>query len=119
VARNDGSKHSFDQSNGIIAVFEQFIELLARRVWASVQTIQPGRHIWSNSRWRRFADFRRWRERPLETASVARCKLKPFAGPIKDQSGAQKVAAGSELADQDIRTMIWLVEGVQGTLPKS
>jgi basic membrane protein A len=46
-------------------------------------------------------------------------KLKPFAGPIKDQSGAQKVAAGSELPDQDIRTMTWLVEGVQGTLPKS
>ena len=46
-------------------------------------------------------------------------KLKPFAGPIKDQSGTQKVAAGSELADQDIRTMTWLVEGVQGTLPKS
>ena len=46
-------------------------------------------------------------------------KLKPFAGPIKDQSGTQKVAAGSDLPDQDIRTMTWLVEGVQGTLPKT
>jgi basic membrane protein A and related proteins len=45
-------------------------------------------------------------------------KLKPFTGPIKDQSGAVRVAAGAPMPDQDIKTMTWLVEGVQGTLPK-
>ena len=46
-------------------------------------------------------------------------KLKPFSGPIKDQSGAERVAAGAALPDQEIRTMTWLVDGVQGTLPKT
>jgi basic membrane protein A and related proteins len=45
-------------------------------------------------------------------------KLKPFSGPLKDQSGAERVAAGAALPDQDIKTMTWLVDGVQGTLPK-
>lgn len=37
-----------------------------------------------------------------------------FAGPIKDQAGTVRVAAGSALADKDILPMNWLVEGVQG-----
>jgi simple sugar transport system substrate-binding protein len=46
-------------------------------------------------------------------------KLKPFTGPIKDQAGTQRVAAGGALSDADIKGMTWLVEGVQGTLPKT
>lgn len=45
-------------------------------------------------------------------------KLHPFAGPIKDQNGTQKVAAGSSLPDDALRGIDWLVEGVQGTLPR-
>lgn len=45
-------------------------------------------------------------------------KLHPFAGPIKDQNGAQKVAAGASLPDDELRSIDWLVEGVQGTLPR-
>ncbi|MET0969287.1 MAG: BMP family ABC transporter substrate-binding protein [Tardiphaga sp.] len=52
-------------------------------------------------------------------ADIIAGKLKPFTGPIKDQAGTQKVAAGSTLADNDIKGMTWLVEGVQGTLPKT
>lgn len=37
-----------------------------------------------------------------------------FAGPIKDQAGAVRVAAGAALADKDILAMNWLTEGVQG-----
>lgn len=37
-----------------------------------------------------------------------------FTGPIKDQAGQVRVAAGAALADKDILTMNWLVEGVQG-----
>ena len=40
----------------------------------------------------------------------------PFAGPVKDQSGAEKIAAGKSLSDGDILGMNWFVEGVQGKL---
>lgn len=41
-----------------------------------------------------------------------------FKGPIKDQSGAVKIAAGTEMNDGAIAGMDWLVEGVDGKLPK-
>lgn len=42
--------------------------------------------------------------------------LMPFAGPVKDQTGATKIAAGKSLADGDILGMNWFAEGVQGKL---
>jgi basic membrane protein A len=39
--------------------------------------------------------------------------LHPFAGPIKDASGTERVAAGQHLADPDILKMDWYVPGVQ------
>ena len=50
------------------------------------------------------------------TAKVADGSLKPFAGPIKDQNGAMKVAAGVNMADKDIEGMNWFADGVQGKL---
>jgi simple sugar transport system substrate-binding protein len=41
-----------------------------------------------------------------------------YKGPIKDQSGAIKVAAGSTLDDKAISGMNWLAEGVEGQIPK-
>lgn len=41
-----------------------------------------------------------------------------FYGPIKDQAGAEKVAAGKDLPDADKLSMNWFVEGVDGTIPK-
>jgi simple sugar transport system substrate-binding protein len=41
---------------------------------------------------------------------------KPFTGPVKDQAGAEKIAAGKSLSDGDILGMSWFVEGVQGKL---
>ena len=35
-----------------------------------------------------------------------------FQGPLRDNSGAQRVAAGASLNDQDLSTIEWLVEGV-------
>jgi len=52
-----------------------------------------------------------------KTALVAGT-LKPFQGPLKDQSGAVKVAAGSELSLADLKGMNWYVQGVEGTIPK-
>ena len=45
-------------------------------------------------------------------------KFDPFAGPIKDQSGAIKVVAGQSLSDADLLRMNWFVQGVDGALPK-
>lgn len=51
-------------------------------------------------------------------AAIVSGKLKPFQGPLKDQSGAVKVAAGSELPLAALKGMNWYVQGVEGTIPK-
>ncbi len=51
-------------------------------------------------------------------ADIIAGKLKPFQGPIKDQSGAVKVAAGVQMADKDVHGMNFYVQGVEGTIPK-
>jgi simple sugar transport system substrate-binding protein len=43
-------------------------------------------------------------------------KNKVFVGPIKDQSGAVKVAAGTAMDDGALSGMQWLVQGVEGKL---
>lgn len=40
-----------------------------------------------------------------------------FAGPIKDQSGADKVKEGQKMTDEEVLGMNWFVEGVDGTIP--
>jgi len=40
-------------------------------------------------------------------------KLIPFAGPLKDNTGAVKVAAGSTMPVGDLMGINWLVEGVK------
>ncbi|MGE0736981.1 MAG: BMP family ABC transporter substrate-binding protein [Alphaproteobacteria bacterium] len=51
-------------------------------------------------------------------ADIAAGKLHPFQGPLKDQAGAIKVAAGKTMPDKDILGMNFYVEGVVGQLPK-
>ena len=41
---------------------------------------------------------------------------KIFVGPLKDQSGAEKVAKDQALDDKALSGMSWLVEGVEGSL---
>ena len=50
------------------------------------------------------------------TTKLAAGSLKPFTGPIKDQGGAMKVAAGTSLSDPEIEGMNWFADGVQGKL---
>ncbi|MGE4527455.1 MAG: BMP family ABC transporter substrate-binding protein [Rhodospirillaceae bacterium] len=45
-------------------------------------------------------------------------KLHPFTGPIKDQSGKERVAPGKVMADADLLKMNWFVQGVIGDMPK-
>jgi simple sugar transport system substrate-binding protein len=51
-------------------------------------------------------------------ADIASGKLKPFAGPLKDNLGKVRAAAGTDLPDAEISGMSWFVEGIQGTLPR-
>jgi simple sugar transport system substrate-binding protein len=51
-------------------------------------------------------------------AAIISGKLKPFQGPLRDQSGAVKVAAGAQMADKDVHGMNFYVQGVEGTIPK-
>ena len=44
--------------------------------------------------------------------------LAPFAGPIKDNAGALKVAATASIPIDDLMSLNWLVDGVDGTIPK-
>ena len=53
-----------------------------------------------------------------KAAAIKSGKLHPFTGPIKDQNGEVKVAAGSTPADGELLGMSYFVEGVQGTIPK-
>lgn len=41
-----------------------------------------------------------------------------FTGPIKDQSGAIKVAEGQKMTDKELLSFDWLVEGVEGQISK-
>ena len=45
--------------------------------------------------------------------SIAAGTLHPFTGPIKDQDGTERVAAGATMSDGDLLTMDWYVQGVQ------
>ncbi|MRV74695.1 BMP family ABC transporter substrate-binding protein [Duganella sp. FT92W] len=49
---------------------------------------------------------------------IAEGRLHPFAGPIVDQAGKQRVAAGQVLAGADLDRMNYLVSGIDGAPPK-
>jgi len=44
--------------------------------------------------------------------------LVPFAGPIKDNSGALKIAAGTSMPLEQLLSINWYVDGVDGSVPK-
>lgn len=44
--------------------------------------------------------------------------LKIFAGPLFDQNGVEKVAAGSVMTDDEVWNMTWFVNGVNGVIPQ-
>jgi len=49
-------------------------------------------------------------------ADIVSGALHPFAGEVRDQSGAVKAAAGGRLPDGDIRSINWFVQGMIGTI---
>ena len=50
-------------------------------------------------------------------AGISDGKIVVFQGPIKDQSGADKVPAGTALDDGAIAGMNWLADGIDGQIP--
>ena len=42
-----------------------------------------------------------------------------FTGPLNDQTGAEKLAAGTAMTDEELLGMGWFVEGVDGTIEAS
>jgi basic membrane protein A len=50
--------------------------------------------------------------------AVASGKLNPFSGPLKDNQGALRLGAGGLLSDQQLMSIDWYVEGVEGSVPK-
>jgi len=53
-----------------------------------------------------------------KTNDIASGKLHPFTGPLKDNTGKERLAAGKVMADDDLQKLDFYVEGVQGSLPK-
>jgi len=50
-------------------------------------------------------------------SAIAAGTFHPFAGPVKDQSGAMKVPEGQTLSEEEIWSLKWYVEGVEGKIP--
>jgi simple sugar transport system substrate-binding protein len=51
-------------------------------------------------------------------ADIVAGKLHPFAGPVVDQDGKTRVAAGKDMTDDELGKMDYYVEGVASKLPK-
>ncbi|GAA4354069.1 BMP family ABC transporter substrate-binding protein [Variovorax defluvii] len=49
---------------------------------------------------------------------IAEGRLHPFAGPVLDQEGKVRVPAGQTISAADLANMNYLVQGVEGLLPK-
>lgn len=45
-------------------------------------------------------------------------KLHPFAGPVIDQDGKERVPAGKVLSAEELNSMNYLVQGIDGSVPK-
>jgi len=52
------------------------------------------------------------------SADIGAGKFHPFTGPIKDNEGKERLAAGKVMDDATLSKMDYYVEGVQGKLPK-
>ena len=45
-------------------------------------------------------------------------KLYTFGGPVKDNEGNIKVAAGGVISEKELWTLTWYVDGGEGKVPK-
>ncbi|WED24898.1 BMP family ABC transporter substrate-binding protein [Vibrio sp. JC009] len=50
-------------------------------------------------------------------AKIKSGEFHPFTGPLKDNSGKDKVPAGQVMSDKELVGMNWYVEGIEATIP--
>jgi simple sugar transport system substrate-binding protein len=50
-------------------------------------------------------------------AEIVAGKFQPFTGPIKDNEGKERVAAGQVLSEDELWSLKWYAEGVLGKVP--
>lgn len=50
-------------------------------------------------------------------ALFAQDSLFPFTGPMKDNTGKEMVAAGTQMTDDELWNMMWFVDNIIGTVP--
>jgi basic membrane protein A len=53
-----------------------------------------------------------------EKARIVAGEFDVFEGPIKDNTGQERVKAGESMTDEQKLSFDWLVEGVQGKIPQ-
>jgi simple sugar transport system substrate-binding protein len=51
-------------------------------------------------------------------ASIKSGEFHPFTGPIKDQSGAVKIAEGATASNAELASMNYYIEGMTAQMPK-
>ncbi len=50
-------------------------------------------------------------------SSIGSGEFHPFTGPLRDQSGAERVAEGTHMSQEELAGMNWYVEGISATIP--
>jgi basic membrane protein A len=50
-------------------------------------------------------------------AAIKAGKFHPFSGPIKDQAGTMRIPAGQTITEDELWSLKWYVEGVEGRVP--
>ena len=109
----------------IVAVTHQWGDYYTRRVQAVIDGTWTSGNLWGGVKagMVRVGDFGPQVPQPVQAEVLARQKdiaagtLQPFravAADIRDNTGTVVVAKGTRLTDEQILTMNWLVEGVQG-----
>ncbi|MCS4510391.1 BMP family ABC transporter substrate-binding protein [Xylophilus ampelinus] len=108
----------------IVAVTHQWGDYYTRRVQAVIDGTWTSGKLWGGVKegMVRVGDFGRKVPRPVQDEVLARQKdiaagtLQPFRADadIRDNTGTVVIAQGTQLSDEQILKMNWLVEGVQG-----
>ena len=54
-----------------------------------------------------------------KASDIGTGRFHPFTGPIRDNDGKERLAAGKVMSDDVLAKMDYYVEGVQGKLPST
>ena len=126
--------HGFGQASDMIkfapksqltSSIDHWDEYYTQRIQAAMDGTWKTQDIWGGLK----AGMLRmapWTNMPDDTAQAAQAAVDGiesgsiviFKGPLNDQSGKAKIADGATLSDDEVLSMNWLAEGIEGTLPQ-